>query len=74
MKENYEPVLYWDSAYAIAMALLRYHPELEPEEIGLYELADLVEKLPGFKDEPALANDRLLLDIQIAWYEEMTNI
>lgn len=73
MKEDYEPVLYWDSAYAIAMALLKYRPELEPEVTGLHELADIVEQLPGFVDEPTLVNERLLLDIQIAWYEEITD-
>jgi len=64
------PALYWDSAYAIAMALLENHAGLEPEEVGLEELSGLVESLPNFRDDPALANERLLMDIQIAWYEE----
>lgn len=66
--------LYWDSAYAIALKLIDHFPELNPEEVGMRQLADLVEALPGFKDDPALVNERLLLDIQIAWFEEMTNI
>jgi Fe-S-cluster formation regulator IscX/YfhJ len=34
----------------------------------------LVESLPGFCDDPALANDRILLDIMNVWYEEMTSL
>jgi FeS assembly protein IscX len=66
--------LYWDSAYAIALALIDRFPELSPEEVGLNQLADLVESLSDFIDDPALVNERLLLDIQIAWFEEMTNL
>jgi FeS assembly protein IscX len=64
--------LYWDSPYAIALALMEHHPELDPEMVGLEQLASLVEQLPDFKDDPALATERILLDIQITWYEETT--
>jgi FeS assembly protein IscX len=50
------------------------YPQYNPEFIGLYELADLVESLPGFKDDPALATKQILLDIQTVWYEETTNL
>jgi FeS assembly protein IscX len=69
---NYQPALYWDSAYAIAMALIEIYPELDPEVVGLEELAELIETLPGFVDDPALATERILIDIQIVWYEEKT--
>jgi FeS assembly protein IscX len=62
--------LYWDSPYAIALALIEHHPELDPEEVGLEQLAGLIEKLPDFKDDPALMTERILLDIQITWFEE----
>ena len=62
--------LYWDAQYAIAMALIEQYPAVEPIDIGLYELADLIEALPGFVDDPALANERILKDIQIIWFEE----
>ncbi len=52
------------------MALLEEYPELDPVTVGLYELAELVVGLPGFADDPALANERLLHDIQITWFEE----
>ncbi len=74
MSEDYQPALYWDSAYAIAITLIENHPTIDPVHIGLYELADMVEALPGFSDDPALANDRILLDIMNCWYEEMTNV
>ena len=62
--------LYWDSTYAIAMALIEHYPDRNPVDVGLFELAELVERLPGFQDDPALANERILLDIQTVWYEE----
>ncbi|HSG14853.1 MAG TPA: Fe-S cluster assembly protein IscX [Anaerolineae bacterium] len=66
--------LYWDTTFAIAMALMAHHPECKPEDIGLVELADIVQALPGFVDDPALVNERILIDIQTVWYEEMTNL
>lgn len=62
--------LYWDSTYAIVVALMARFPHLQPEMVGLDELIDMVENLPGFVDDPALATERMLLDIQITWYEE----
>ncbi len=63
--------LYWDSTYAIVQALLQHHPSLSPEQLGLLEMAGLIERLPGFQDDPALATERMLLDIQNVWYEEI---
>lgn len=62
--------LYWDSTYALAMALMDAYPQYDPENIGLHELAGLVESLPGFADDPALVTEQILLDIQTVWYEE----
>jgi FeS assembly protein IscX len=64
------PELYWDATYAIALALLEQYPEVQPGEVGLHELAKLVAALPDFRDDPALANERILMDIQITWFEE----
>jgi FeS assembly protein IscX len=72
MISDNEPTLFWDSAYAIALALIDHYPDVEPENVGLNELALLVETLPGFRDDPLLANERILLDVQFAWYEERT--
>ncbi len=73
MNEDSLPALYWDSSYGIALALIDTYPDKTPEEMGLHELAALIPALPGFKDYPELANERILNDIQIAWYEELTN-
>lgn len=62
--------LYWESTYAIAMQLIAHHPQLYPEDVGLHEMSELIENLPGFRDDPALVTERILLDIQIVWYEE----
>lgn len=67
------PDLYWDSTYAIAVALMEIYPTIRPDEVGLHQLNEMVEALPGFKDDPALATERILHDIHIVWYEEAAN-
>jgi FeS assembly protein IscX len=66
--------LYWEATYAIAMALIEYFPDHNPEEVGLNELAQIVQSLPGFNDEPGLVTEQILLDIQTVWYEEATSL
>jgi FeS assembly protein IscX len=66
--------LYWDATYAIVLALMAQHPQLIPEEVGLDELYELVINLNGFKDDPELANERILLDILTVWFEEDSEI
>ncbi len=68
------PKLYWESTYAIAMVLIETHADRNPETVGLHELAQLVQKLPGFQDDPTIVTEQTLLDIQNVWYEEMTNL
>lgn len=67
-----ESKLYWDATYAVALALMEEHPGIAPDSVGLEELARMVQELPSFVDDPALVNERILLDIQITWYEEAT--
>ncbi|MCA9945020.1 MAG: Fe-S cluster assembly protein IscX [Anaerolineales bacterium] len=66
--------LYWESTYAITVALMTQYPQRNPEDVGLIELAQLVEALPGFADDPGMVTERILLDIQTVWYEEATNL
>lgn len=66
------PELYWESTYAIVVALMEHYPQYQPEDVGLYEMADLIQSLPGFQDDPTLVTERILLDIQTVWYEEAT--
>jgi FeS assembly protein IscX len=65
--------LYWDSAYAIALALIDQFPDRNPEDVGLVELSEMIERLQGFMDDSKLATERMLLDIQISWYEELNS-
>ena len=62
--------LFWDTTYAIVLALMEQYPQRQPDEIGLHELEQLIIQLPNFQDDPALANDRILLDIFNVWIEE----
>ena len=66
--------LFWDATYAIAMALIKQYPNTDPEGVGLNEMAKMIEQLPGFIDDPALVTERILMDIQIVWYEEAVNL
>ena len=66
-----ENELYWDATYAIAMALIDHYPGRDPGRLGLHELAGMITALPTFADDPALATERMLLDIQITWFEEV---
>jgi FeS assembly protein IscX len=68
------PELYWEATYAIAMALISHFPDRNPENVGLSELAQIVQSLPGFKDDAGLETEQILLDIQTVWYEEITNL
>ena len=69
-----EHELYWESTYAICVILMQQHPGLDPETVGLQELAELVTALPGFADDPGMITERILLDIHTMWYEEASNI
>ena len=69
---DHEPELYWDSTYAIVVSLMEHYPGRHPVNVGLEEMAALVESLPGFQDDPALVTEQFLLDILTVWYEEAT--
>lgn len=66
--------LYWDSTYAIVVALMDHYPGSKPEHIGLEQLNQMVEALPGFVDDSASVNEQFLLDILTVWYEEATTL
>lgn len=66
--------LYWEATYAIAMALIEHCSHHNPEDVGLNQLAHLVQSLPGFSDDPSLVTEQILLDIQTIWYEEATSL
>jgi FeS assembly protein IscX len=68
--EKHFPEIYWESTYAIAMALIAQYPHTHPESVGMTEMAEMIQSLPGFADDPSMVTERILLDIQIVWYEE----
>ena len=71
---GYEPELYWDATYAIVLALMAHYPDHHPEDVGLHQLLELIVALPGFKDDPAIVTERILLDILNSWYEESVTL
>jgi FeS assembly protein IscX len=73
-RPDYQPELYWDATYAIVLALMAHYPNHHPEDVGLHQLFDLIVALPGFKDDPAIVTERILLDIQNIWYEESVTL
>lgn len=63
--------LYWDATYEIVLGLKDAHPDANLDDMGLQQLYELIVALPGFSDEPALANDGILTEILREWYEEI---
>ncbi len=62
--------LYWEASYEIVLSLMEHHPDADLDALGLQQLSDWIIALPGFADEPILANDDLLIEILREWYEE----
>lgn len=62
--------LYWDSTYEIVLNLIGAYPHIDPDQVGIQQLLDMILALPNFADEPVLANEDLLVDILRVWYEE----
>lgn len=64
----------WEDSYAIAQALSKYKPEIDLEEVSLMMVYRWTIDLPGFDDDPELANDGILEAIYQEWYEEVAGI
>ncbi|MCS6992508.1 MAG: Fe-S cluster assembly protein IscX [Anaerolineales bacterium] len=62
--------LYWESTYAIALALKRAHAGIDLHQVSLQMIFDWTVSLPEFQDDPALANDDILAAIYQDWFEE----
>jgi FeS assembly protein IscX len=71
---NMDETLTWDDSYAIARALMREHPGASLEEISLNLIFRWTIDLPGFADDPELANDAVLAAIYQEWFEEVNSI
>ena len=66
--------LYWESSYAIVLALMEHHPDRDPEKTGLLEMLEMIEQLPNFDDDVSIVTERILKDIQITWFEEKSSL
>lgn len=65
-----EAALYWDSTYAIALALKAAHPQANLLSVSLNDIYRWTMALEGFEDDPALVNDDILSAIYQDWFEE----
>ncbi len=65
--------LFWEDDYAIAMALKRDHPQIDPLEVDWATLHDWVIHLPEFGDDKSVQAVYLLEAIQKEWYEELVS-
>ena len=66
--------LHWDAIFEIALALKTHYPEIDLEKVSLHDIFDWTVALPGFQDDPELANDEILMAIYQEWYEECNPI
>jgi FeS assembly protein IscX len=69
-KQDCSECFTWDDSYAIAKALLRLYPETNLESVSLGMIYAWTVALPGFDDDPSLANDQILSAIYQEWFEE----
>jgi FeS assembly protein IscX len=65
-----EDSLSWESTFAIALALMAQHPDINLEEVSLGMIYDWTLGLKGFADDPELANEDILSAIYQEWFEE----
>ncbi|MCU0950625.1 MAG: Fe-S cluster assembly protein IscX [Burkholderiaceae bacterium] len=60
----------WTDTLDIAIALVDAHPEVDPKTLRFTDLHRWVRELPGFSDDPARSNEKILEAIQMAWIDE----
>ncbi len=60
----------WTDVREIAIALAEAHPDVDPLSIRFTDLHRWVRELPGFSDDPARSNEKVLEAIQMAWLDE----
>ncbi|MBX3748104.1 MAG: Fe-S cluster assembly protein IscX [Verrucomicrobiae bacterium] len=62
--------LTWKDHEEIAWALIDKFPDLDPLKLSFPKLHRMVLELEGFEDAPDASNEKILENIQMAWYEE----
>ncbi|UYN89349.1 MAG: Fe-S cluster assembly protein IscX [Anaerolineales bacterium] len=66
--------LYWDAIYEIVLALKERYPQETLEGVSLGDIFQWSIALPGFADDPELANDEILAAIYQEWFEEINPV
>lgn len=61
--------LMWQDADEIGYQLWEKFPDQDPLQVRFTDLHRLVAELPGFADDPAASNEKILEAIQMAWLE-----
>ena len=61
-----DETLTWEDSYAVALALIQRYPDKNLEEVSVGMLYQWIISLPGFADDPDLANDEILVAI-VMW-------
>lgn len=61
----------WEDSFAIAKALRSQHPDVNLEDVSLEMIYEWTLQLPGFEDDPELANDSILNMIYQEWLESL---
>jgi FeS assembly protein IscX len=64
--------LYWSELETIAEALAQSYPDVNPLDLGIPALFRRILSLPGFSDDPDVATEQMLEQIQMLWHEEAT--
>jgi FeS assembly protein IscX len=62
--------LTWRDSEEIAWALMDAHPDQDPLKLSFPKLHKMVCELPEFGDKPEASNEKILENIQMAWYSE----
>ena len=62
--------LTWKDHEEIAWALADKFPDQDPLQLSFPKLHRLVCELDDFDDAPQTSNERILENIQMAWFEE----
>jgi FeS assembly protein IscX len=62
--------LTWKDHEEIAWALMDKFPDQDPLKLSFPKLHQMVLELEGFGDKPGSSNEKILENIQMAWYEE----
>jgi FeS assembly protein IscX len=60
----------WTDIHDIAAELEERHPEADVANLRFTDLWKWVQALPGFADDPAKSNEKILEAIQMAWLDE----